>query len=81
MSFQLEIASPQGLLFSGECNLVVIPAYDGEIGVMDLHEAFIANLKEGEIKIFDDQQNLLKSFSLESGFAEMQNHKLIVLVN
>jgi F-type H+-transporting ATPase subunit epsilon len=81
MSLYLEIASPQGMIFQGECHLVVIPASEGEIGVMASHEAFIASLKAGEINLFDEQQNLLKSFSLESGFAEMQDHKLIVLVN
>jgi F-type H+-transporting ATPase subunit epsilon len=81
MSLYLEIASPQGMIFQGECHLAVIPATEGEIGVMASHEAFIASLKTGEINLFDDQQNLLKSFSLESGFAEMQDRKLIVLVN
>ena len=81
MSLYLEIASPQGMIFQGECHLVVIPASEGEIGVMASHEAFIASLKAGEINLFDEQQNLLKSFSLESGFAEMQDRKLIVLVN
>jgi F-type H+-transporting ATPase subunit epsilon len=81
MSLYLEIASPQGMIFQGECHLVVIPASEGEIGVMASHEAFIASLKAGEINLFDEQQNLLKSFSLESGFADMQDHKLIVLVN
>lgn len=81
MNLHLEITSPQGMIFEGECHLAVIPATEGEIGVMASHEAFIASLKEGEVKIFDDQQNLLKSFNLESGFAEMQDHRLIILVN
>jgi F0F1-type ATP synthase epsilon subunit len=41
MSLYLEIASPQGMIFQGECHLVVIPASEGEIGVMASHEAFI----------------------------------------
>ncbi len=81
MSFQIEIVSPNGLLFEGLCYMTVIPGYEGEIGVMDSHETFITSLKAGEIRVFDEQQNLLKSLNLESGFAQMQNHKLIVLIN
>lgn len=81
MNLNVEIASPEGLLFKGLCHLAVIPAVSGEIGVMDIHESFITNLKDGEIKIVDDQQNLIKAFNIESGFAEMQNSKLIILIN
>ncbi|MFM7620394.1 MAG: F0F1 ATP synthase subunit epsilon [Alphaproteobacteria bacterium] len=81
MNLHVEIASSQGMLFQGNCHLAVIPALSGEIGVMDNHESFLASLKEGEIKIFDHQNNLIKSLPLESGFAEMQNSKLIILIN
>ncbi len=81
MNLEIEIVSPEGLIFPGQCYLAVIPAVAGAIGVMVDHESFLSSLKEGEIKIFDQQQNILKSFSLMSGFAEMQDHKLIILVN
>lgn len=81
MSLHLEIASPEGMLYNDQCYLVVIPANQGEIGVMDNHESFIASLIEGEVKILDQQQNLVKSFSLNSGFAQMLEHKLVILID
>lgn len=81
MNLNVEIASPEGMLFKGLCHLAVIPAVSGEIGVMNIHESFITNLKAGDVKILDDNNNIIKSFPLESGFAEMQNSKLIILIN
>ena len=81
MNLHIEVACPEGMLFQGNCYLAVVPASSGEIGVMDNHESFLANLKEGEIKIFDNQNNLLKAIPVKSGFAEMQNSKLIILAN
>lgn len=81
MNLHIEVACPEGILFRGDCHLAVVPASSGEIGVMDNHESFLANLKEGEIKIFDNQNNLIKAIAVMSGFAEMQNSKLIILVN
>jgi F-type H+-transporting ATPase subunit epsilon len=78
---QVEIISPEGFLFSGSCHLVTIPSVEGEIGFMADHESALAGLKEGKIAIFDAYQNILKEFSVTSGFAEMFGNKLLVLVD
>jgi F-type H+-transporting ATPase subunit epsilon len=81
-NLNLEITSPNGVLFKGECHLAVVPSQAGDIGVMHGHEAFIASLREGKIDIYDEKQNLVKSFDIQSGFAEMQGvEKLLVLVD
>ena len=77
---QVEIISPEGYLFNGHCHLITIPSVEGEMGLMADHEAVLANLKEGKIAVFDSHQNILKEFSVKSGFAEMFDNKLLVLV-
>ena len=78
---QVEIISPSGYLFDGQCHLVSVPSVDGDIGVMFDHESVLARLREGKITIFDNQQNILKEFSIASGFAEMFSNKLLILVD
>lgn len=79
-NLKLEIISPAGVVFKGECSMAVIPSMNGEIGVMQGHEAFISALREGQIVVYDDKQNIVKSFEVVSGFAEMQSaEKLLVL--
>jgi len=81
-ALKLEIISPSGVVFKADCAMAVVPSTAGEIGVMHGHEAFIAALREGQIAVYDDQQNLVKSFDVKSGFAEMQSEeKLLVLVD
>lgn len=77
----VEIISPEGSIFNGFCYLVTVPSLEGEIGFMADHEAVLAGLKEGKIAIFDAYQNILKEFSVVSGFAEMFNNRLLVLVD
>ena len=71
-NFTLEITSLlNGTLFKGECNLAVIPGSTGDLGVMHDHESVITTLREGTITVFDDKQNLIKSFDVKGGFAKM----------
>ena len=44
-SLSLEIISPSGIIFKGDCHMAVIPSVSGEIGVMHGHEAAIASLQ------------------------------------
>ena len=46
------------------------------------HESIISNLRVGEIQVFDNLNNIIKSITVSGGFAEMQSEdKLLVLVN
>ena len=78
---QLEIISPEGYLFQGSCYLATIPAADGQMGLMADHEAVLTKLLAGKITIFDDKNNILKEYAVHSGFAEMFNNKLLVLID
>ncbi len=78
---EIEITSPAGYLFKGTCHLATIPAVNGEIGVMADHEAFLTSLSQGKIAIFDDKNNILKEYPIESGFAEIFDNKLLILVD
>ena len=79
---KIEIISLEGLIFRGSCNIAVVPATSGDLGIMHGHEAIISNLREGEIQLYDDSQNIFKTVDIKGGFAEMQGEeKLLILVN
>jgi F-type H+-transporting ATPase subunit epsilon len=79
-SLHLEIISPTGILFKGACHMVVIPSIEGDIGVMHSHESIMVTLKAGQIAIYDDKQNITKTFDVENGFAEQSAEKFLILV-
>jgi F0F1-type ATP synthase epsilon subunit len=79
---KIEIISIEGSVFKGSCNIAVIPSNSGDLGIMYGHEAIISNLREGEIKLFDNSQNIFKTIDVKGGFAEMQGaEKLLILIN
>ena len=79
---KIEIISIEGLIFKGSCTIAVVPAISGDLGIMHGHEAIISNLREGEIQLYDDSQNIFKTVDIKGGFAEMQGEeKLLILVN
>ncbi len=81
-NLNLEILSPAGVLFKGECHLAVVPAIAGDIGFMQGHELLIAALQEGQVEIFDDKQNLIQAFPVTTGFAEMKDEdNLLILID
>jgi F-type H+-transporting ATPase subunit epsilon len=81
-NLQVEITSITGSIFSGSCYMAVLPTISGEVGVMQNHESIISSLTDGEIKIFSSDNNLINSFKITGGFAEIENNsKLLVLID
>jgi F-type H+-transporting ATPase subunit epsilon len=79
---KIEIISIEGCVFKGNCNIAVVPSNSGDLGIMFGHEAIISNLREGEIKLYDNSQNVFKTVAVKGGFAEMQGEeKLLILIN
>jgi len=76
----VEIITPSGYLFNGNCFMINIPASSGEMGIMSHHEAVLTNLNSGKITIFDEKKTAINYFEIESGFAEMTGEKLLILV-
>jgi len=54
---------------------VVLPGEDGELSILDFHQAIIVCLKKGVITI--DKTYLIK---INRGIAKMQNDQLTILV-
>lgn len=78
---KIEIISPTGVIFEGQCSMAVVPSTAGEIGVMQDHEAFVANFKEGKVVVYNGQE-IIKEIDVVGGFAEIHDgQKLIVLVD
>jgi F-type H+-transporting ATPase subunit epsilon len=77
----VEIISPSGVVFDGNCHMVTIPGTNGDLGIMNNHEPTLAKLREGKISLFDKDQKLSKEFDIVSGFANNVENKLLILVD
>ena len=70
-SLNIEIISVDGYLFQGQSHQVVIPASEGDIGILPEHESLITELREGKIQILDSSDKLIKEIDVKSGTAEI----------
>ena len=76
--FTLEIISPDGTLLKLETPEVVIPSYEGEMGILKDHIPLITFLRPGLIKIKDIKE---RSFFVEDGTVEFANNNLLILTS
>ena len=78
--FKVEIINPEKSFFSQEdINEVVLPAFEGEMGILKDHIPIISFLKPGIIKIFSKSDE--KNFFVEDGIVEFRNDNLSILTS
>ncbi len=75
----LEILTPESKIFSGEVYGVQLPGIGGSFELLDKHAPMVSALKSGTLKILKDK-NTTTSYTIKSGFAEVLNNKVSVLV-
>ena len=78
--FKVEIVNPeQSFLLKEDAKEVVIPAFEGEMGILKDHIPVISFLKPGLIKIFSKSGE--ENYYIEDGIAEFKNNSLSVLTS
>lgn len=77
---RLEIVSPAKLLLSREVDMAVIPAAEGDMGVLPGHAPMIVTLRGGVIAIHDEGQVTDRLF-VGGGFAEVTPERCTVLAD
>ena len=78
-TYKINIVSPEKIIFSDEnIQEVVLPSYEGEMGILKDHISIISLLKPGIIKILKTSENV-NSFFVEDGIIEFYNNSLTVL--
>jgi F-type H+-transporting ATPase subunit epsilon len=76
----LEILTPERKLFSGDVFGVQLPGVTGLFEVLEHHAPLVSALKAGKVKVLKDKSKEVAYFSIQSGFVEVLNNKVTVLV-
>jgi len=78
--FKIEIVNPEKSFLSKEdVTEVVVPAFEGEMGILKDHISIISFLKPGIIKIFSKSGE--EHYYVEDGIVEFKNNNLSVLTS
>ncbi len=78
MAVALEIVSPEKLLLSRSVDMVVIPAAEGDMGVLEGHSPMIVTLRGGTIALYEGDRVSEQMF-VSGGFAEVTTERCTVL--
>jgi F-type H+-transporting ATPase subunit epsilon len=80
MPVNLEIVSPERLLLARPVEMVVIPASEGDMGVLEGHAPAIVMLRGGIIALYEDDK-ITDQMYVAGGFAEVTPERCTVLAN
>ena len=79
-NFNIDIVNPEkSFLSKNDVFEVVIPAVEGEIGILKDHISIISFLKPGIIKVYSDTEE--QNFYVEDGIVEFKDNTLSVLTS
>ena len=78
-TYKIEIVSPEKVIFLDKSvQEVILPSYEGEMGILKDHISIVSFLRPGIVKILKSSENV-DSFFLQDGIIEFYNNNLTIL--
>ncbi|MGI8983779.1 MAG: F0F1 ATP synthase subunit epsilon [Acidimicrobiales bacterium] len=78
MTLQVELVSPERILYSGEADMVIARTIDGEIAFMTGHAPFIGSLGIGAVTVRGTDGTEVKA-AVHEGFVEVTDDRVTIL--
>ncbi len=78
--FDVTLVTPDGPVFDGEAEMLIVPGNAGEIGVLARHAPLIATLKAGSTRVHLGNDEVLE-FATGPGFFKVETDKALALVD
>ena len=73
----VDILTPERRVLQVQADSVVVPAADGELGILANHTPLVAQLQPGEIRLHTGSD--VQHFAVSGGFVEVQNNHVVVM--
>jgi F-type H+-transporting ATPase subunit epsilon len=73
-----DFVSPEESIVSSEVEMVLIPAKEGDAGILPNHAPFMSILRQGIVEVTFDKDNI-KKYLVEGGFADVTPEKITIL--
>ena len=80
-TFGLKIIASDKVFYEGRCRKLIIPAPDGEKGILPNHENMVIAIAVGTAKVQLAGEDEWKDLAVGSGFAEIVNNRVTLLVD
>lgn len=76
---KVEIVTAERIVYSEDVDIIVAPGIEGEIGILPHHAPLMTSLKEGELMMRKDGEEIFMAIS--SGFLEVRPDRVIILAD
>lgn len=80
-TFGLKIIASDKVFYEGRCKKLIIPAPDGEKGILPNHENMVIAIAVGTAKVQLAGEEEWKDLAVGTGFAEIVNNRVTLLVD
>lgn len=77
-TFSLKVLASDRVFYDGRCKMVVVPAQDGELGVLANHGDMVAALNMGEMRI-QKEDDTWETALIGSGVMQDINNRMVIL--
>ncbi|HET9441277.1 MAG TPA: F0F1 ATP synthase subunit epsilon [Longimicrobiales bacterium] len=74
---KVSVISPERTVYEGEADQVIVPAWDGQLGVLRGHAPMLVLLGEGELRVTTAGAD--QSFHIRGGFLQVADDVVTVL--
>jgi len=74
---KVSVISPEKTVYDGEADSVIVPAWDGQLGIMKGHAPMLVLLGEGEMRVKEGASE--ERFLISGGFLQVVNDVVTVL--
>lgn len=80
MSIEVELVSPERLLFSRQVDMAVVPSVEGDLAAMVDHAPMIVLLRGGLVTLYENDR-ATDTLYVEGGFAEITAERCTILAD
>ena len=79
-SFYLKVISANRIFFSGRCESIVVPEFDGEKEILAHHENMVIAINRGDMRFKPEGENEWWEAVVGMGLVEIMNNRVTLLV-
>ena len=79
-TFTLRVIASDKIFYDGKCIQLIIPAVDGEIGILAHHENMVIAITAGDLRLQTEEGSWIEA-AVGVGFVQIANNRVTVLAD
>jgi F-type H+-transporting ATPase subunit epsilon len=79
--FELSLVTPDGAVYEGDVEMIIVPGAIGDIGVLARHAPLIATLRAGSTRVHPGDGADVLEYATGPGFFQVLENRAIALVD